>query len=212
MPNGSISTSFLSHPEQILSFLQVGRHVNPAQFELIYQSYRAALAPYVSLPILYDCFDDHNHYFKFNLDSINFYNLIRLEERSSLFRPGYLAAYGVLWNTTRTHQNAHFNLINRAIQGEDAVRDQETVQLLNQWLQRPRRDAWMDLSSQYQSCVQPDRSCIIIPVPQRPNTDFLWQRSPRLLYGGGDGTIETAAIDYTLSYWMARHYELSGMN
>src|SRR5205807_9494447 len=61
MPNGSISTSFLSHPDQILSVLQVGRHVNPTQFELTYQTYRAALAPYVSLPILYDCADDHNH-------------------------------------------------------------------------------------------------------------------------------------------------------
>jgi len=57
-----------------------------------------------------------------------------------------------------------------------------------------------------------DRSCVIIPVPQRPNTDFLWQRSPRLLYGGGDGTVETAGIDYILSYWMARYYQISGVN
>jgi hypothetical protein len=64
----------------------------------------------------------------------------------------------------------------------------------------------VDLTSQYPSCGQADRSCVIIPVPQRPNTDFLWQRSPRLLYGGGDGTIETAAIDYILPYWMARYY------
>ncbi len=38
------------------------------------------------------------------------------------------------------------------------------------------------------------------------NTDFLWQRSPYLLYPDrrGNGTIETAAIDYLLPYWMAR--------
>ena len=212
MPNGTISTSFLSHPDQILSFLQVGRHVNPPRFELTYQAYRAALSAFVALPILYDCGDDHNHYFKFNLDSINLYNLIRLEERTSPFLRSYLTAYSVLWNTTQTHQNAHFNMINRAIQGEDLVRDQQTVQLLNQWLQRPRRDAWVDLTSQYPACGQTDRACVIIPVPQRPNTDFLWQRSPRLLYGGGDGTIETAAIDYILSYWMARYYKISGMD
>ena len=211
MPDGTISTSFLSHPDQILSFLQVGRHVNPAQFELTYQTYRAALAPYVALPILYDCQDDHNHYFKFNLDSINLYNLIRLEERNSAFLRSYTNAYSVLWNTTQAHQNAHFNMINRGIQGENPIRDQETVQLLNQWLQRPRRDFWVDLSAQYPACNQADRSCAIIPVPQRPNTDFLWQRSPRLLYGGGDGTVETAAIDYILSYWMARFYEVDGL-
>src|SRR5205814_4272594 len=109
--------------------------------DLTYQAYRAALSAFVALPILYDCGDDHNHYFKFNLDSINLYNLIRLEERTSPFLRSYLTAYSVLWNTTQTHQNAHFNMINRAIQGEDLVRDQQTVQLLNQWLQRPRRDA-----------------------------------------------------------------------
>ncbi|HWC15813.1 MAG TPA: hypothetical protein VG498_02315, partial [Terriglobales bacterium] len=212
MPNGSISTSFLGHPEQILSFLQVGRHVNPAQFQSTYEAYRAALSPYVALPILYDCFDDHNHYFKFNLDSINLYNLIRLEEPSSAFLRSYLAAYTVLRNTTRTHQNAHFNMIDRGIHGADPVRDEETVLLLNQWLQRGRRDSWVDLSSQYPACGQADRSCVIIPVPQRPNTDFLWQRSPRLLYGGGEGTVETAAIDYILSYWMARYYEVNGVN
>jgi hypothetical protein len=43
-------------------------------------------------------------------------------------------------------------------------------------------------------------------VPERPTTDFLWQRSPLLLYGGGDGTVEEPGIDYILPYWMARYY------
>ena len=49
-----------------------------------------------------------------------------------------------------------------------------------------------------------DRACNPIPVNDRVNTDFLWQRSPFLLLGGGAGTIETAGIDYILPYWMAR--------
>ena len=49
----------------------------------------------------------------------------------------------------------------------------------------------------------------IVAVNDRPNTDFLWQRSPFLLFGGGAGLIETAAIDYILSYWMARYYGLT---
>ena len=206
MPNGTISTVFWAHPEQILSFLQVGRHVNPDQFGLIYQSYRAALAATTPLPIQYDAFDDHAHYFKFNLDTINLYNLIRLEESGSVFLPSYMNAHGVLWNTTQTHQNAHFNMVDRALKGPNAIRDRETKQWLNDWLQRSRRDYWVDLRSKYQACGAPDRACDIIPVAERPNTDFLWQRSPRLLYGGGDGTIETAGIDYILPYWMARYY------
>src|SRR5438067_2166064 len=208
MPDGSTSTVFEGHPEQILSFLQVGRHVNPDQFDLVYQTYRASLAATVPDPIAYDCGDDHNHYFKFNLDTINLYNLIRLEESNSAFLIHYRNAYTVLWNTTQAHQNAHFDLVNRALQGPDAARDQETVQLLEQWLQRPRRDYWVDLTPKYSACGQLDRSCTIVPVSERPNTDFLWQRSPRLLYGAADGTIETAGIDYLLSYWMASYYGL----
>ena len=164
------------------------------------------MAATTPLPIQYDAFDDHAHYFKFNLDTINLYNLIRLEESGSVFLPSYMNAYGVLWNTTQTHQNAHFNMVDRALKGPNASRDEETKQWLNNWLQRSRRDYWVDLRSKYQACGAPDRACDIIPVAERPNTDFLWQRSPRLLYGGGDGTIETAGIDYILPYWMARYY------
>jgi hypothetical protein len=55
----------------------------------------------------------------------------------------------------------------------------------------------------YPACG-PNRACNPVPVDQRPNTDFLWQRTPFQLYGGAIGTIETAAIDYILPYWMAR--------
>ena len=43
-------------------------------------------------------------------------------------------------------------------------------------------------------------------MKDRVRTDFLWQRSPFQASGGGDGFIETAGIDFTLPYWMARVY------
>jgi uncharacterized protein (TIGR03437 family) len=49
-----------------------------------------------------------------------------------------------------------------------------------------------------------------VPVPQRPPTDFLWQRNPFNLMGGGYDTIEGAGIDYILPYWMARYYSVVG--
>jgi hypothetical protein len=73
------------------------------------------------------------------------------------------------------------------------------------WLQRPERDYWVDLRSRYPACGD-NRACTPIPVNERVNTDFVWQRSPFQLFGGGAGTIETAAIDYILPYWMARAY------
>ena len=67
----------------------------------------------VATPVLYDDADDHSHYFKFNINYINFYNLIRLEENSSPFKQIYMNAYGLLRGTTDAHGNAHFNMIDR---------------------------------------------------------------------------------------------------
>jgi hypothetical protein len=208
MPNDTISTTFLIRPDQQLSLLQVGRHVDPQTFGTVYASYRSSSSSLIYLPIAYDNLDDHNHYFKFNLNYINLYNLIRLEENGSPYKQTYLDAYSALRRRTQTHGNAQFNMVDRALTGPNSVRDTETSTILGLWLQRPRRDYWVDLRGVYPSCEQQDRACDPIPVNQRVNTDFLWQRSPFLLYGGGVGTIETAGIDYILPYWMARSFGL----
>jgi hypothetical protein len=63
----------------------------------------------------------------------------------------------------------------------------------------------VDLTTQYAACGT-NRACSVIPVDERPTTDFLWQRSPFLLTGGKDGTTASAGIDFILPYWMARYY------
>jgi hypothetical protein len=208
MPDGSISTTFLQRSDQQLSFLQIGRRINPQAFDWRYKLSRILNGLFVGSPILFDDADDHSHYFKFNLNYINFYNLIRLEENNSAFKSVYMSAYSLLRSTTAGHGNAHFNMIDRALKGPNADRDAETVNLLNSWLTRPRRDYWIDLRNKYPACGE-DKACSVIPVQERVNTDFLWQRSPFLLFGGGFGTTETAGIDYLLSYWMARFYGLN---
>ena len=209
MPDGSYSTSFVPRPDQQLTLLQIGRHVNPNRFELTYQAHRATHSAFVTVPMAAECQDTHGSYYKFNLNHINLYNLIRLEE-DGVPRTAYMTAFNTLRGCTGTHQNAHFNMVERALAGPDAKRDGETRDYLHLWLTRPRRDYFVDLSDEYPPCdpAQPDRACSVIPVDERPNTDFLWQRSPFLLYPDrrGEGTIETAAIDYLLPYWMARHY------
>jgi uncharacterized protein (TIGR03437 family) len=106
---------------------------------------------------------------------------------------------------TASHQNAFFDLVDRALNGPNTARDVETRSLLDQWLLRPRRDFPVDLTSKFRTCNNGD-SCIPIPVPSRPTTDFVWQRDPFQLAGGGAGFIEGAGIDYILPYWMARFY------
>jgi hypothetical protein len=202
MPGGGVSTSFLQRSDQLLSLLQVGRQVNSQRFDSMYRTERFWRSIRVVAPISFDVLDDHNSYFKFNLDAIALFNLIRLEEAGT-HRNRYFDAYDVLRRTTDDHGNAHFNLIDRALRGPDGARDTATVEMLRAWLRRPRRDFFVDLRETVAACGD-NRACQPIPVEQRVLSDFLWQRSPFQLSGGGDGFIENPGIDFLLPYWMAR--------
>jgi hypothetical protein len=203
MPDGTPSTTFLQRPDQQLAFLQVGRQVNPGRFAATYASYRDRLGLLVGVPIGLELTDPHGSYFKFNLDAINLLHLIRLED-STFYANVWSGVWLDLWQTVRSHDNAHFAAIDRWLRGAEPGRDARIVQLLGEWLQRPDRDVWVDLSSRYEACGN-NRACEPIPVAERPSTDFLWQRSPFLLSGGGDGDVEGSAIDLILPYWMARY-------
>jgi uncharacterized protein (TIGR03437 family) len=203
LPNGTATASFIDRPDQQLAFLQLARHVNPNQFSTSYDLARVLLAPGMITPIAFEVLND-NSYFKFNLDTINLYTLIHLE--SSSFGDIYRNAYDLLRKHTDDQGNAFFNMIDRALKTPDPVRDAETRSLLDQWLLRPRRDIYVDNHGKFSTCGNPDQACQPIPVPDRVTTDFLWQRSPFQLAGGGSGRIENAGIDYILPYWMARYY------
>jgi uncharacterized protein (TIGR03437 family) len=90
------------------------------------------------------------------------------------------------------------------LQGVNPARDVETRSLLDQWLLRPKRDFYVDLTSTFRVCG--GDACVAVPVPSRPGTDFIWQRDPFQLAGGSGGFIESPGIDYILPYWMARFY------
>jgi len=207
MPDGRVSTVFWGRADQQLSFLQLGRRVAPDRFESLYRSYRFWYASSVATPLSFEALDTHNSYFKFNLAAINLYGLLRWEE-NSYYRWWYQRGYEVWRRATAGHGNAHFNMIARAIEGPDAARDAETRLLLEQWLERPATDEYLDWRGVYPSCRQEDRACSPLAVRDRIRTDFLWQRSPFLLYGGGAGRVEGAGIDYLLPYWMAVYYGL----
>ncbi len=206
MPNGDASTSFLPRDDQILSLLQVGRQVNPQRFDSRYRDERFWRSLGVIVPITFDVIDDNSSYFKFNLDVIAMYNLIRLESPGTHL-DRYRNAYGVLRRTIDDHGNAHFNMIDRALQGPDANRDAATVEYLRAWLRRPRRDFFVDLRGSVAACGD-NRACEPIPVERRVPSDFLWQRSPFQMFGGGDGFVESPGIDFLLPYWMACAYHL----
>jgi hypothetical protein len=201
LPDGTVSTTFAVRPDQVMSFLAVANHVNPSHFQTMFNAQSLLLSVGVATPIAVDTASDDS-YFKFNLDYINLYDLIRLDNQSS-----YRNAYAILRNHTASHQNAFFDMIDRALNTADTTRDGETLFLLDQWLKRPRRDPYVDDTDLVPVCG--GQSCTPIPVPLRVPTDFLWQRSPFQLSGGGSGVIEGAGIDYILPYWMARYYNVA---
>ena len=203
MPDGSTGTTFALRPDQILTILQVAAHVNPTRFASTYADQRSRLSGAVLLPVSFDALSN-NSYFKYNLIYINFYNLVRLE--TSPEKATFQRAYNIARAATASHQNPFFNMIDRALNGANATRDSQTLEYLYLWLKRPRRDFAVDRRNTVQVCG--DQSCQPIPVDLRVPTDFLWQRSPFQLSGGGSGTIGNAGVDYILPYWMARYYDV----
>jgi hypothetical protein len=205
LPDGSVSTSFLVRPEQRLSFLQVGKRVNPQQFASQYSSDAGGLASQILLPLGIDVLDDKSSYFKFNLAYITLYNLIRMETSASLLG-WYEQGFAVVRRTTDDHVNAHFNMIDRALHGPNAARDGVTRGALEAWLKRPRTDIFVDLRGKVPTCGS--NACNPVPVDQRPPSDFVWQINPFQVTGGGSGVIESPGIDYLLPYWMGRYYRV----
>ena len=143
-PDGHISTTFWGRPDQQLAFLQIGRQVNPNSFALLYIAHRALYGAEVPAPIAVEIQDPHGSYYKFNLNHINLLRLIQFEEPLSPYRAFYRQAYDMLRGATGNHQNAHFNMTDRALKAPDSIRDGETASLLDQWLTRPATNVWVD--------------------------------------------------------------------
>ena len=192
-PNDDISNTFVLRPEELQMLVQVARHVNPSI---------SIGSPFLVLSVDTGARVDvqsNSSYFKFNLDYMSFYNLVRLQNNSD-----NQAAYRIVRAYTASHQNAFFDVVDAALEGANASRDAEMRSLLDQWLQRPKRETYVDLSKTVAVCGT--EACQPVPVPLRPTLEFLWQIDPFQLAGGGDGTVEGSGIDYILPYWMGRYY------
>jgi hypothetical protein len=207
MRNGSISTTFIHRIDQQLALLKIAAHILPTSYGDQYR--RSARFAYLMYPPLcLEALDSFGAYFKFNLDAIVFYNLIRLEDDSKLAGT-YRSAYRIVRKATRSHPNLFFLLIDEAIDGPDPGREADIRRLRDGWLRRPRRDFFVDLRGIHKLCGGLERSCDPVSIEDRVPSDFLWQRSPFQIVGGGAGRIENAGIDYLLPYWMGRYYGLT---
>ena len=193
-PDNDITSTFLVRPEELQMLLDTARHINPSD---------NVSGPLIN-PVPFDTgvlldIQTNSSYFKFNLDYMTFYNLVRYSNTAQ-----NVGAYVDVRNYTANHRNPFFDIIDHALRGPNHF-DVEIVPLLDQWLLRPRRDLYIDDRKIVKTCSSTE-ACDPIPVPIRPTTDFLWQRNPFELAGGGSDTIEGPGVDYILPYWMGRYY------
>jgi hypothetical protein len=130
---------------------------------------------------------------------MSLYHLIRLQNDSQNQR-----AYKIVRDCTASHQNAFFDIVDRALNGANTSRDNEMCMLLGQSLQRPSRDDYADLTYIVPLCGS--QACQPVAVALRRPTDYLWQRDPFQISGGFGAVIEGAGIDFILPYWMGRYY------
>jgi hypothetical protein len=196
MPDGRVSTTFLHRPDQQLALLKLGARAGSRSFRASYDSLALFSAPSLAAILAAEALEPHDSYFKFNLDYITFYCLLSAPD-SGWLRTHYLRAFEVLRQATRSHQNAFFDVLAATLTGDGD--DNAIAALLDDCLRRPQRDFPVDLRPLYPACGD-NRACHVIPVSERVTTDFLWQRSPFQLYGGGSGRIESSQLDYLLPY------------
>ena len=101
MPDGTVSTTFVIRPDEQLGLLQIGRQVNSAQFASGLPEFRRPpRSALVSIPVAWIAADVRDSYFKFNLDAINLFSLIRLETDSKLLG-SYQSAYQIFHNAVK---------------------------------------------------------------------------------------------------------------
>jgi hypothetical protein len=202
--DGSMWTTFIHRPEQMLSMLQVARHANPEKFTAVYEKKRASLAIHTWLPIWIESLSVDTSYYKFNLNEMYLYNLIRLEEGNSKYLKHYQDAYTILAKTVDSHKNAFFDTVETALRGPDQARTAEIKKGLEAVRLRGLRHFSVDVTSKYTKGM-------VVEVIDRCFGDFLWQGSPFCLESVGDPRLESPGLDYILPYWMMRYYEANGL-
>ena len=189
---------FIFTEYQVASLLQLAKKVNPDKYGKRYWwAYQLTkILPMKSALWAQTSGYQPKHYAAFNVAYAYWYILLGLEQDATKHRK-LEEVYQSLRPSIAQDQNAHFNMLDRALHAADQGHDAETVSLLSSLLGKTRWNLTVDNTGHYDGKTA-------IPIAERINTDFLWQRHPGQLLSYGDGRIESARIDFLLPYWLAR--------
>lgn len=238
------SPLFVYTPMAQLNMAQVARHAahvggtdaDRQKWDAIWATELADQLPQLSASMEIDAADAHSAYYKYHLNYITGFNLIRLEGDptvAELMRD----AFAVMDASVGGHGNAVYDAISYAFTGESHRLDAGVLHT-RQWSDyRANLDAngnrvvnstrcGVDLV-----CVPVDQVDIVqtlpdgteivttrpgtstdlraaapLPIAQRRPGDFMFQKDPTLLDDDKGATWEAPGADFLLPFWMLRYY------
>ncbi len=226
--NVTMSAPFVQSPDKMIAFTALAAHANPS-----YQALRDQVGQLAWVLWVFDedgALDPLSSYYKWNLGEGTDYHAVRLETDPSRYQA--IARHRAIVRTAiGHHENAYFQTIDTALDSTLApTLAPEILDELRRFVSRGRRDFPVtnstDPTIQKGSYSVPlsfqktsSGSATLTPttivealypiaVEKRPSTDFLWQRDPFQLDGGGDPQQQEPGVDIVLPYWMARYYKL----
>ncbi len=145
-------------------------------------------------------------YYANNLSYARVFSMYALEdapERKALLR----RTFDRMQRKTEPHLNAHFAALYLAATGcTNSLAARACVQgLLLDYPEPPKFRHWVDHRGDPDHLYLHGRFARFALLPsERVPSDFLWQRSPCILYGNSDIPFEYPGIDVFLPYWMGR--------
>jgi hypothetical protein len=197
-----------STPSMAVALLRTGASVNPGRYLKLYQE-KARLALEAPAPTLCGRCD----YFPNNLEFAIHHVLAALETEPA-WRSNYQEKLRQMWAQVSDHLNAWFAVLYVSATGDlENERAVATLQgALLDYPSIPRWDRAVDQGRRPGLATVTEEgktwSRYALPVRERVPTDFLWQRSPFQLQGGGNGPLEYPGLDFLLAYWAACAHRL----
>ena len=156
-------------------------------------------------------------YFKFNLGHAELTICVATETDPARYRE-FVKKTEILRDAIGHHQNAWFDAVyGMTVPAAAAGMGPQVEAELQHWALRPRREFSIQNSTdpsvaqaRYTNPLFSQAFAVIaatpLPIEKRCPTDFLWQRGPFDLDGGGDPRNQPAGVDLVLPYWTARSF------
>jgi len=176
-------------------------------------------------------------YYGWNLGYLRYYTLLAFDSDRGDHKYLRRLFDVKVWDETWSHENSMFTFMKLGAIGRESSRDDTALEQAKESLwelafknrrdfkvvNSTRKDVPRDLGIatlgwfcrilglshiHFVQKLDTDQARRPLPMKDRPPSDFMWQRSPFTLDGGGDGTIESPSIDTILAYWLGRYHGL----